>query len=103
MTLNEMLSIVDLDEIDALATQLISEDHDLMRDLVQARKDSGLTVTQVSERMAISEDSVLALEHDRDPRLSTLRRYSLAIGALVAHEVTPAAIDPHRGVHGFVE
>lgn len=63
--------------------------------LVRVRLRHGLTVEAVAERMGITPDAVVAqMERpDSDPHLSTVRRYAMAVGALVAHDVIPGAIE----------
>lgn len=56
----------------------------LAADLVQLRKRSGLSQTQVAARMGTSQSAVARLEGGEvDVRLSTLERYAAAVG----HEV----------------
>lgn len=70
------------------AKLLATNDYKLLADLVQVRRDSGLTQHDVAERLGISQQAVSKLEnYSSDPRLSTLRRYAHAVGALVAHVV----------------
>lgn len=54
----------------------------------QARLHAGLSQADVAKLMGITSYSVAALESlDSDPCLSTLRRYALAVGVYVAHDV----------------
>jgi DNA-binding XRE family transcriptional regulator len=48
--------------------------------LAEARSRTGLTQTQVAERLGISQSDVSKLERRADMRLSTLRAYAGAIG-----------------------
>lgn len=67
---------------------LARNDYKLRRDLVQARRDAGLSQPDVAERMGISQQAVSKLErYDSDPKLSTLRRYAHAVEAVVEHKV----------------
>jgi transcriptional regulator with XRE-family HTH domain len=67
---------------------LAKNDFQLLADLVQVRISSGLTQADVAERLGISQQAVSKLEsYDSDPKLSTIRRYAHAVGALVAHVV----------------
>jgi transcriptional regulator with XRE-family HTH domain len=53
----------------------------LAADLVQLRKRSGLSQTQVAARMGTSQSAVARLEGGEvDVRLSTLERYAAALG-----------------------
>lgn len=79
----------------AAATALAESDLRMRAELVKARRSAGLTQRQVAEVLGIKQASVAAFEHyDNDPRLSTLRRYALAVGAHVDHTVT---------AHGWAE
>ena len=62
--------------------------------LVRVRLHRGLTVEAVAERMGIAPDAVVdQMERpDSDPHLSTVRRYAMAVGALVAHDVITEVI-----------
>ena len=62
--------------------------------LVRVRLQRGLTVNDVAERMGIAPDAVVdQMERpDSDPHLSTVRRYAMAVGALVAHDVITEVI-----------
>ncbi|MEJ6554009.1 helix-turn-helix transcriptional regulator [Microbacterium esteraromaticum] len=61
----------------------------MRRELVQLRRDAGLTQQDVADLMGCTQQAVQKLErYDADPKLSTLRRYSNAVGALVSHEVS---------------
>lgn len=62
--------------------------------LIRVRLRSGLTIADVAERMGISPGAVVdQMERpESDPRLSTVRRYAHAVGALIGHEVIPELI-----------
>ena len=75
-------------ELLLLATLLAEADERLLADLIAARHKAGLTQRQVAELLGIKQASVAAFEHyDNDPRLSTIRRYALAVGAAIQHSV----------------
>lgn len=77
-----------LSSIEQLAMFLADADSDMRAKLVELRKKSGLNQTEVGRRMGISQESVAAFErYDNDPKLSTIRRYALAVGARLAHSV----------------
>lgn len=81
-----------MDELIAAATALAEADEAMMYLLVKARKDAGLTQRAVADALGIKQSSVAAFErHDNDPRLSTIRRYALAVGASVEHRVSCAS------------
>lgn len=72
----------------ARAKLLAREDRLMRVDLVRIRRENGLTQQDVAELMGVSQQAVNKLErYDADPKLSTLRRYSNAVGALVEHRV----------------
>ncbi len=53
----------------------------LVTELVEARRDGGLTQTEVAARMRTSQSMVARIEAgDVDVRLSTLERYAAAVG-----------------------
>lgn len=83
-----MFSDSDLRAIRARAKVLASNDRTMKRELVQLRREAGLTQQNVADLMGCTQQAVQKLErHDADPKLSTLRRYVNAVGALVSHEV----------------
>jgi len=64
----------------------------LLRELVQARIDQGLSQTVVAARMGSSQSVVARIEQgDRDVRVSTLSRYAAAVGRRISWTVTDAA------------
>lgn len=70
------------------ATALAESDLDLLIDLIELRRRGPLTQKDVAEALGISQQAVSAFERlESDPRLSTIRQYAHAIGALVLHEV----------------
>lgn len=93
--LDELLGIDLADPVQNLARELVNADDVMMQELHRARRESGLSVEQVAERMGTLPHRVRHLEFaDADPRLSTVRRYALAIGVMVQHEVTTAPEAP---------
>jgi len=60
--------------------------------LVAMRRLKRIPLRTVSRRMGANRHRIRKLERPgSDPHLSTVRRYALAIGAMVEHEVTPDA------------
>ena len=56
----------------------------LIEELVQARRDSELSQTEIAARMGTSQSAVARLETgDADVRASTLERYAAAIGSQI--------------------
>lgn len=91
----EALGVNDSTPEARLAERLVDADNDLIDKLVEARRRRGLTQVEVGRRMGISQGAVARIESaDRDPHLSTLRRYALAIGVRVTHDV----VDPEDGL-----
>lgn len=88
--LDELLGIDRTDPLQRLAAALVQSDDRLMSDLVRARQDAGLSEEDIAARMDIPVGSVRALERvGTNPLLSTVRRYALAVGVMVRHEVLP--------------
>ena len=72
----------------ALARALVQGDHDLIAGLVRIRQSKGLSQKDVAERIGSDAASISRFENgERDPHLSTIRRYVMAIGASIAHNV----------------
>lgn len=75
-------------QIDELADALVESHDQLMGLLVAMRKRHRLTQDVVAERMGVSQPTVAAFErYDANPKLSTIRRYALAVGASIEHTV----------------
>ena len=76
-------------EEERLATDLAISDRELLMDLVRLRRSLRMSQEEVATRMGIKQPTLAKFESmDSDPKLSTLRRYALALGALVRHEIT---------------
>jgi predicted transcriptional regulator len=62
--------------------------HELIEELVRARRDSELSQTEIAARMGTSQSAVARLESGNlDARLSTLERYATALGRTVDWQV----------------
>lgn len=85
--LDDLLGIDPQDPEQRLADDLTSADYEWMDQLVALRKRRNITQAQVAERMGLASQSVVSdIENlNTDPKLSTLRRYALAVGATVRH------------------
>lgn len=82
----ELLGVDETDEQDLLAGELVRADYAWVDQLVRMRKELGLSQAQVADAMGRSQSVVSDIETmSSDPRLSSLRRYALAIGAAVKH------------------
>lgn len=94
MNLDELLDIDPSDSTSRHAQALVEGDKRLLNTLVRIRKGADLSQNQVGERMNVSQSAVARIESgERDPRLSTLRRYALAVGALITHEAHAVSKD----------
>jgi len=83
------LPAVDVERVRARAKVLARADRTMKAELVRLRRAAGLTQAQVAQIMGVTQQAVQKFErYDSDPKLSTLRRYTNAIGALVEHRVT---------------
>lgn len=73
---------------DRLAYVLADEDAQLKIDLVSSRERRGMLQQDVADCLGVTQATISAFErYDNDPKLSTIRRYALAIGAMVTHSV----------------
>lgn len=78
----------DLSLVRPRAKVLAREHRELKARLVRVRRKAGLSQEDVAERMSVSQQTVSKFErYDSDPKLSTLRRYANAVGALIEHQV----------------
>lgn len=87
-----MNALNDFDEfdtpLDRRARILVRNDVNFLAELVAARKRQGLSQGVVAGRMGVSQPAVAAFERaENDPKLSTIRRYAMAVGLLVDHLV----------------
>lgn len=95
--LDEQLGIDLTNPSHRLARLLADQDEALVDRLVQLRKDKGLSQQDVADAMGVTQSAVARIESgERDPRLSTLRRYAHAVGALIEHTVS--AYDHERNL-----
>ena len=70
------------------ATALAESDLTMLIELVELRRRGPLTQDDVAELLGVSQQAVSAFERlESDPRLSTIRQYAHAIGALVRHDI----------------
>lgn len=91
VTLEELFGVDPNDPAQRLAADLVAADDELLDLLVDLRKQRGLGMEEIAISMGVSEAAVAQIESgERDPRLSTLRRYAHAVSASVSHAVTPA-------------
>lgn len=87
MDINQMLGIDTDDPGQWLALELMREERKMLSRLVEIR-NGNFTQKQVGDLMGVSQSAVAKIETgDRDPRLSTLRRYAAALGVLIRYDV----------------
>ncbi|PTW91037.1 helix-turn-helix protein [Microbacteriaceae bacterium MWH-Ta3] len=101
-----MKAMSDFDEfdtpLDRRARILVRNDANFLAELVAARKRQGISQGAVAERMGVSQPAVAAFERaENDPKLSTIRRYAMAVGLLVVHLVEEDHGEPIRVGHRF--
>lgn len=76
--------------LQAQAMQMASGDYALLEALIAKREEMGLTQADLASKIGVSQQAVSKFERmDADPRLSTIRRYALAVGLKISHEVSP--------------
>ena len=90
-SMNDELGFAEFEnDLDRRAAILIAQDHSYIRGLIALRSERGLSQDLIAARMGVSQPTVAAFEHvENDPKLSTLRRYAMAVEALVFHLVVP--------------
>jgi transcriptional regulator with XRE-family HTH domain len=86
------------EELVAKARVLLDSERHLMESLTAIRKKRGITQAEVARRMGVSQPAVAAFEHyDANPRMASIRRYALAIGAEFTVEVRETGGDSNYG------
>ena len=100
--LEALLGIDPNDPLDRLADQLVSADEKMLDELVSYRKNvAKLSQTEVARRMGISQSAVARIESgERNPHLSTLRRYAHALRLRIEHKVVAAEAE-EQPVHPY--
>lgn len=77
------------------AKLLAREQHKLMRELVEQRERHNLSQGEVGDRMGMSQSAVSQFErYDSNPTLNSIRRYALAVGAVLEIDVKDDLVDP---------
>ena len=72
-----------------LAGDLINQTQDLLADLISQRKTKGMTQSDVADAIGVTRTAITAFErYDGDPKLSTIVRYAMAVGAKITIDVT---------------
>lgn len=71
-----------------LALELAREDRKMLADLVALRKSRGVSQDALARRIGVSQATISEFERlGNDPKLSTIRRYARALGAMIRHQV----------------
>jgi len=91
MTLHELLeNETNPSALQAQAMQMASGDYALLEALIAKREEMGLTQADLARKIGVSQQAISKFERmDADPKLSTIRRYALAVGLKISHEVRP--------------
>ncbi|MEY7973328.1 helix-turn-helix domain-containing protein [Saccharomonospora xinjiangensis] len=91
--LDELLGFDESNAQQVLARDLTDADYEWVRKLVELRKRRKLSQKELGDIMGRSQSVVSDIESmSSDPRLSTLRRYALAVGAIIKHEVVDSEL-----------
>lgn len=92
MNIDDLLGINPNDETARHARQLVEADRRLIAELVERRRDLGLSQREVARRMDSDQSTVARIESGgRDLHQSTIRRYAMAVDAVVEHKVSVAS------------
>lgn len=88
MNVDDLLGI-DLNDPEEQHIQaLVEADERLLDDLIRLRKRRRMSQADVAAKLGCNQSVIARIEGgDRDPHLSTLRRYAFAIGGVVEHRV----------------
>jgi transcriptional regulator with XRE-family HTH domain len=88
MNLEDLLGIDPRDPVDALAKRLYNADSDLIDQLIARRIALGISREKLAEAIGAPVSVVDRFEQgERDPRLSLVRHYALAVETEVRHSV----------------
>lgn len=72
-----------------LANEVVRQVNSIMRTLVSLRKHKNYTQSDVAKQMGVGREAVTQLEkHDGNPTLSSIKRYALAVDALIEVRVS---------------
>lgn len=76
------------ERVEARSDSLVESHRKMLGDLVGMRKVHALSQETVADRMGVTQAAVSQFErYDSNPKLSTVRRYALAVGARIEHKV----------------
>ena len=77
---------------DRLGIELARQQTKLIRELKAVRVSSGLSVTHVAKAMGVDDAVIYRFEKGgTNPTLATIRRYALAVGAMLDLNAAPAS------------
>lgn len=72
--------------------EVLADEFDMARQLIEARTRAHLTQTEVAQRMGTTQSVVARLESGkRPPSLRTVQRYAQAVGGRVVLRIEPCA------------
>jgi transcriptional regulator with XRE-family HTH domain len=85
------------------AYEALGPEFALLRQMVQARQDAGLSQAQVATRMGTKPPAVARLESSlssgkHSPSLATLRKYAEAVGCHLEIRLVRAPTKPNKGM-----
>jgi transcriptional regulator with XRE-family HTH domain len=91
---------VDSDDVLERRAYAIAEDHEqLLEQLIALRQTHGLSQAETARRMGVTQPAVAQFErHDANPTLATVRRYAMAVGAILETRVLDDAAGASDGV-----
>lgn len=81
-----------------LAFDAQSENHRLLRILVEIRERHGISQMELADRMNVLVRTVIGVENGEQDLMPYLTDYAMAVGALVEYRVTPYRIDAESGM-----
>ena len=85
------------------AYDALRPEFEVLRQMLQARKDAGLTQAEVAERMGTKPPAVTRLESSlgsgkHSPSLATLRKYAAAVGCHLEVRLVGKGTRPNQGL-----
>ncbi|WP_193636282.1 helix-turn-helix domain-containing protein [Brachybacterium subflavum] len=81
------------DESANLALELAREDRKMLSDLVALRKHLQVSQEALAQQIGVSQPTISEFERlGSDPKLSTIRRYARALGAMIRHQVDAGGV-----------
>lgn len=83
------------------AYNALNEEYALLRELLSARQNAGLSQDEVAQRMGTQRPAVTRIETSlangkHSPSLSTLRKYAVAVGCRLVVHLAPEKSRPDR-------